>query len=56
MILEGKYACYFLANPKCNLFNKFGLPASPFRTDSFPLKTRNKGWSVEPSMDARKKY
>ena len=23
-------------NPQCNLFNKAGLPASPFRTDDFP--------------------
>lgn len=27
------------ANPKCNLFNKAGLPASPFRTDNWDLKT-----------------
>lgn len=24
-------------NPVCNLFNRAGLPASPFRTDDFPL-------------------
>ena len=24
------------ANPVCNLYNKAGLPASPFRTDSWP--------------------
>jgi len=24
--------------PECNLFNKAGLPASPFRTDDWPLK------------------
>ena len=23
-------------NPTCNLYNKDGLPASPFRTDTFP--------------------
>jgi sialate O-acetylesterase len=23
-------------NPKCNLYNKEGLPASPFRTDDWP--------------------
>jgi sialate O-acetylesterase len=23
-------------NPECNLFNKAGLPASPFRTDDWP--------------------
>ena len=23
-------------SPKCNLFNKDGLPASPFRTDDWP--------------------
>jgi sialate O-acetylesterase len=26
-------------NPTCNLFNAAGLPASPFRTDDFPLTT-----------------
>jgi sialate O-acetylesterase len=26
--------------PVVNLFNKDGLPASPFRTDDFPLTTR----------------
>ena len=24
-------------NPTCNLYNKAGLPAAPFRTDDFPL-------------------
>ena len=24
-------------NPRCNLYNKAGLPASPFRTDSWEL-------------------
>lgn len=28
--------------PECNLFNKNGLPASPFRTDDFPLTTAPK--------------
>jgi len=28
-------------NPTCNLFNGAGLPASPFRTDNFPLVTAN---------------
>jgi sialate O-acetylesterase len=28
--------------PVCNLFNKDGLPASPFRTDDFPLTTQPK--------------
>ena len=27
-------------NSECNLYNKNGLPASPFRTDSRPGKTR----------------
>ncbi|MDP4274485.1 MAG: 9-O-acetylesterase, partial [Bacteroidota bacterium] len=27
--------------PKVNLFNKKGLPASPFRTDDWPLPTNN---------------
>src|SRR5690606_29094213 len=26
-------------NPTCNLYNKAGLPASPFRTDTFPPTT-----------------
>ena len=26
-------------NPECNLTNKAGLPASPFRTDSWPVYT-----------------
>ncbi len=29
-------------NPECNLFNKNGLPASPFRTDDWPGKTQPK--------------
>ncbi len=29
------------ANPCCNLFNGAGLPASPFRTDTFPVLTAN---------------
>jgi sialate O-acetylesterase len=28
-------------NPVCNLYNKEGLPASPFRTDSWPGVTAN---------------
>jgi sialate O-acetylesterase len=28
-------------NPKCNLINKAGLPASPFRTDDWPGSTRD---------------
>ena len=28
-------------NPTCNLYNKAGLPASPFRTDDFPAATLN---------------
>ena len=30
------------ANPVCNLYNKAGLPASPFRTDSWPGITEGK--------------
>ena len=31
---------YAWANsPQCNLFNKDGLPASPFRTDDWPRST-----------------
>jgi sialate O-acetylesterase len=26
-------------SPRCNLFNKDGLPASPFRTDDWPRIT-----------------
>ena len=29
-------------NPVCNLVNKAGLPASPFRTDSWPGLTAGK--------------
>lgn len=29
-------------NMKCNLYNKNGLPASPFRTDNWPGKTQSK--------------
>jgi sialate O-acetylesterase len=25
-------------NPKCNLYNSAGLPASPFRTDNWPIE------------------
>ena len=28
-------------NPICNLYNKAGLPASPFRTDDWPVSTIN---------------
>jgi sialate O-acetylesterase len=30
-------------HPVCNVFNKEGLPASPFRTDDFPITTQPKG-------------
>ena len=29
-------------NPICNLYNKAGLPASPFRTDKWPCITEDK--------------
>ena len=29
-------------HPLCNLFNREGLPASPFRTDTFPVRTQPK--------------
>jgi sialate O-acetylesterase len=29
------------ANPVCNLYNKAGLPAVPFRTDDWPMMTAN---------------
>jgi sialate O-acetylesterase len=28
--------------PECNLYNKEGIPASPFRTDDWPLTTQPK--------------
>lgn len=28
-------------NPTCNLYNGAGLPASPFRTDHFPVSTED---------------
>lgn len=31
----------WLANPEGNLWNKAGLPASPFRTDNFAITTQN---------------
>lgn len=30
------------ANPICNLYNQEGLPASPFRTDTWPGLTQTK--------------
>jgi len=27
-------------NPTCNLYNQAGFPASPFRTDDFPVSTK----------------
>ncbi len=30
------------ANPDCNLFNKFGLPASPFRSENWPASKLSK--------------
>ena len=35
-----RYGWVNFAKPTLNLFNKAGLPASPFRTDDFPLTTR----------------
>jgi sialate O-acetylesterase len=37
-----RYGWVNFANPTLNLFNKEGLPASPFRTDDFPLTTAPK--------------
>jgi len=30
-----------VANPDCNLYNKEGMPASPFPTDDWPGVTAN---------------
>ena len=35
-----RYGWVNFAKPTLNLFNKEGLPASPFRTDDFPLTTK----------------
>jgi sialate O-acetylesterase len=37
-----RYGWVNFAKPTLNFFNKAGLPASPFRTDSFPLTTAPK--------------
>lgn len=37
-----RYGWVNFAKPTLNLFNKEGLPASPFRTDDFPLTTASK--------------
>ena len=34
-----RYGWVNFAKPTLNLFNKDGLPATPFRTDDFPLTT-----------------
>jgi len=39
-------------SPDCNLFNKTGLPASPFRTDAWPCKTDDRvGNAVETCVE-----
>ena len=43
MVAEPIAVRYGWANhPMCNLFNREGLPASPFRTDTFPGVTQPK--------------
>ena len=37
-----RYGWVNFAKPTLNLFNKEGLPATPFRTDDFPLTTEMK--------------
>jgi sialate O-acetylesterase len=40
-VLKPLAARYAWANdPKCNLYNKLGLPAPPFRTDDWPVATQ----------------
>ena len=34
--------CAWADDPVCTLYNKDGLPASPFRTDDWPVKTSGK--------------
>jgi len=36
-----RYGWVNFAKPTLNLFNKEGLPASPFRTDDYPLTTKD---------------
>jgi sialate O-acetylesterase len=40
--VEARYGWVNFAKPTLNLFNKEGLPASPFRTDDLPLTTAPK--------------
>lgn len=35
-------------NPTCNLYNSAGLPASPFRTDDFPVTTQAYRFGLSP--------
>jgi len=35
-------------NPTCNLYNGSDLPASPFRTDDFPVSTQNARYGLPP--------
>jgi len=50
-IKDPRYVRYaWEANPKgCNLYNKDGWPATPFRTDELPYKTRDKNKPLEES-------
>jgi sialate O-acetylesterase len=41
-------------NPTCNLTNDSGLPASPFRTDDFPLLTQSLGYYGVNAETAKK--
>jgi sialate O-acetylesterase len=36
-------------NPTCNLYNKAGLPAPPFRTDDFPFATPSPASATKPA-------
>jgi sialate O-acetylesterase len=40
-------------NPECNLYNKEGIPASPFRTDDWPASSRPENLDRRPPGTSR---